>query len=561
MVLAPLVPLGKSMETRLVRGLFYCVLLLVLVGSSTQSRQVQGLTGTGWKKNPTYVLGPGAAASWDNSGVMAPCVIKDGDTYKMWYTGSDGVTLRIGYATSSDGISWTKFGANPVFNVGSPGSWDDQGVLEPWVIKEYGSWYTMWYVGVHGIEYSIGYATSINGISWTRKVDVLSPGYYDDSATIRRPTVIKDGSSYIMWYAGSPDWNVYRIFSAYSGDGLNWVKYDNDLDVAYDFVLSTGTPGSWDYTRVLDPAVLKSGDMYFMWYTGYNPMVGEAIGLAYGTTCNVWSKYGGNPVLTGTGAAWDSPYVRYPCVIQDRLDFKMWYTGNTNSGYAGRRIGYAENFMRMGGAMGLIDAPENTVYYIYPDYQGSKPAGTSYASLSDWTALGMVIGMSSNNQYITTDTDTAVVYHGDGSLAVPGKYSAVICGGRGVCGPVKAYEMTYGYTPAYVDYVAGPSLQFFTRAGTPIAGTAMSTSVVSTNQDMCIIMAFKVPTSGRNVIIMYGYGWKGSYAAALVFKYGAFFGREGIPQRDLSWYVYKWTDGDGDGFVDLSECILVAYGS
>ena len=559
MVLAPFVPWGKYMETRLVRGLFYCVLLFVLVGSSTQSLRVQGLTGTGWKKNPTYVLGPGAAASWDNSGVWAPCVIKDGDTYKMWYTGSDGVTLRIGYATSSDGISWTKFGANPVFNVGTAGSWDDQGVSEPWVIKE-DSTYKMWYVGVHGIAYQIGFATSINGISWTRNGIALSPGAGGDSSVIYRPTVIKDGSSYIMWYGGSSDGNIFKIFSAYSGDGWFWEKYDKNLGGVYDPVLSTGAAASWDDTRVYHPGVLKSGDVYFMWYTGYAGTGGQAIGLAYATTCNVWTKYGGNPVLTGTAAAWDSFDIRTPCVIQDRFDFKMWYTGSTGGGIPGRRIGYAVNFMEVGGAMGLIDAPEYTVFYIYPDYQGSKPAGTSYASLSDWTALGMVIGMSSNNQYITTDTHTGVVYHSDGSLVVPGKFSAVICGGRGVCGPVKAYEMTIECTPAYVDYVAGPSLQFFTRAGTPIAGTAMSTSVVSTNQDMCIIMAFKVPASDRSVIILYGYGWKGSYAAALLFKYGAWFGRANIPMREYSYYIYKWTDGNGDGFVDLDELSYVAGG-
>jgi len=73
-------------------------------------------------------------------------------------------------------------------------------------------------------------------------------------------------------------------------------------------------------------------------------------------------------------------------------------------------------------------------------------------------------------------------------------------------------------------------------------------------------MAFKVPTSGRSVIILYGYGWKGSYAAALLFKYGAWFGRANIPMREYSYYIYKWTDGNGDGFVDLGELSYVAGG-
>jgi len=70
----------------------------------------------------------------------------------------------------------------------------------------------------------------------------------------------------------------------------------------------------------------------------------------------------------------------------------------------------------------------------------------------------------------------------------------------------------------------------------------MDISVLSTNQDMFIIMAFKYVATGRHVIILYGYGWKGSYAAALWFKYrtGTWaFGRQGIPYRDNAYYIFK----------------------
>ncbi|MCM8786861.1 MAG: hypothetical protein NC935_02275, partial [Candidatus Omnitrophica bacterium] len=51
----------------------------------------------------------GTSGKGDSYHVSTPSVIKDGDTYKMWYGGSDGTNWRIYYATSSDGLTWTKY--------------------------------------------------------------------------------------------------------------------------------------------------------------------------------------------------------------------------------------------------------------------------------------------------------------------------------------------------------------------------------------------------------------------------------------------------------------------
>ena len=63
------------------------------------------------------VLAVGAAGSWDDDAVWGPAVLKEGSSYKMWYTGDDGANpSRIGLATSTDGITWTKAAANPVLS-------------------------------------------------------------------------------------------------------------------------------------------------------------------------------------------------------------------------------------------------------------------------------------------------------------------------------------------------------------------------------------------------------------------------------------------------------------
>ena len=52
----------------------------------------------------------GAAGSADSFSAADPTVLKDGSTWKMWYTGDDSSKKRIAYATSSDGITWAKGG-------------------------------------------------------------------------------------------------------------------------------------------------------------------------------------------------------------------------------------------------------------------------------------------------------------------------------------------------------------------------------------------------------------------------------------------------------------------
>ena len=68
---------------------------------------------------------------------------------------------QVGYATSADGISWTKNACNPVLDYGSVGSWDFYQAWNASVIyDDVADSYQMWYTGGPFEEGSIGYATS-----------------------------------------------------------------------------------------------------------------------------------------------------------------------------------------------------------------------------------------------------------------------------------------------------------------------------------------------------------------------------------------------------------------
>ena len=239
------------------------------------------LDGINWIKysgNP--ILDVSYTGGWDSLGVETATVIIDSiaptaERYKMWYAGQYFNSYRydIGYAFSSDGINWTKH-ASPVIQVGSTSEWDNGFLEGPSVMKE-GSIYKMWHCGydvsVDGSgtdgHTNIGYATSTDGINWTKYIDnpVLRTGADTwDSINVQDPHVIKQGSMYYMWYGGGSSTSNYdqQVGFAYSSDGISWTKS------TYNPVLAKGAPGQWDANTASFPSVVNDDGVLKMWYTG-----------------------------------------------------------------------------------------------------------------------------------------------------------------------------------------------------------------------------------------------------------------------------------------------------
>jgi uncharacterized repeat protein (TIGR01451 family) len=235
----------------------------------------------------TTVLQHGGSGDWDEGAVAVDCVMWDGSVYKMWYSGINGAftSESIGYATSPDGTTWTKYAGNPVVTPGSGADWDAQVVRESTVVFNDGT-YHMWYAGTSSFpNFSIGYATSPDGLTWTKyagnPVLTPTPGGFDD-VMVYAPQVVHYGGTYHMWYSGGdgPDNNQYVIGYASScdTDGVNWTKDPNNP------VLGLGAPGSWECGDSVDYCtVIRDGGAWKMYYSGASGACGGTdyqIGLA-----------------------------------------------------------------------------------------------------------------------------------------------------------------------------------------------------------------------------------------------------------------------------------------
>jgi hypothetical protein len=290
-----------------VLGFFTCV-------SPAQTQFVK------YKGSP--VLRVGSSAAWDNMGALTGGLIFDGNAYRIWYWGFTAVQMGTGYASSPDGIHWTK-SPNPVLTW-SPGvtAWPDQVIFE-------GGTYRMYYVLQGSSGFDAQLATSADGMSWTPDAQHNpmalrgNSGAWDDYFVDSR-VVMKQDTVWKMWYTGGRSTGKLRIGYATSSDGLNWTK-----PLSFP-VLGEGAPGSFDVGGVQIGDVQFTGSEYRMWYNA-----GAILGYATSSDGRIWLKYSGNPIFREDNVDFNSVFVGGSRIVQQGGVAKLWFDELPNSTVGG----------------------------------------------------------------------------------------------------------------------------------------------------------------------------------------------------------------------------------
>jgi predicted GH43/DUF377 family glycosyl hydrolase len=196
-------------------------------------RYAESADGVNWTSDQpltqdgTYQLVAGDLATGWNRGSYGPCDLIYNPSgfpdniniwnnkYVMYYMGTDGGNESIGLAYSDNGTHWTGYINNPVLSPGAAADWDNTGVGYCSVLNlSSGNW-QMWYGGGPNTKYGIGYATSPDGITWTKHPD--NPVFHKDDGKLWRnlrtytPWVLYDDArfsghgdayNYKMWFSG-----------------------------------------------------------------------------------------------------------------------------------------------------------------------------------------------------------------------------------------------------------------------------------------------------------------------------------------------------------------------
>jgi hypothetical protein len=139
----------------------------------------------------------------------SPCVLVESDIWKMWYVSATNWSLENGkpkhyyhikYAESADGIHWSREGKVCIDYKGK----DEYAIARPCVIREKDT-YKMWY-SYRGESYRIGYAESTDGIHWERKDEEVGLGVSEsgwDSEMVAYAFIFDHKGQRYMLYNGN----------------------------------------------------------------------------------------------------------------------------------------------------------------------------------------------------------------------------------------------------------------------------------------------------------------------------------------------------------------------
>ena len=310
--------------------------------------------------------------------------------------------LLVSYASLADGNGWVKYPGNPVMGSPELGTCFDLNVV-PWGTAKYNnyfSWrsqscialsrsedgvrwsepvkclecdptsgwednlnrasvwykdgvYHMWYCGQARGYTKIGYATSRDGVKFTRasRLPVMVSERPHEGFSVMNPYVRWDEAlgKWRMWYASGETFEPNVLCYAESKDGFTWEK--SPLNPI--FVKGRG----WDKDRVGGCEVHPLGDgRWIMFYIGYSDIHTARIGAAVSPDgIRGWTRLKANPLVEPTKGEWDSDACYKPSVVREKDRWLLWYNGRTATR---EYIGMVEH---KGLDLGALDVPYNRV--------------------------------------------------------------------------------------------------------------------------------------------------------------------------------------------------------
>lgn len=189
----------------------------------------------------------------------------------------------------------------------------------------------------------------------------------------------------------------------------------------------------------------------------------------------------------------------------------------------------------------LLGAPAGHVYFLYGEN-----------IVRDSVSVKMVFDMFENQQielyYQLNDpwVDSQGCPRPD--VIGSGKY-VVLFGGPFSQASVKYYEDT---RQAPVVFRLNDTYVWWeTMGGEILEETVMARLEFDEHHDIFLIEFF-TDSHGRGVFVFYGYGWRGTWAAALYFRKVIY---AEISEYTKPYYIFKWVDTNNDGFPSADEVI------
>lgn len=166
-----------------------------------------------WELEPPCLF-PQDGAAWERGGLYKPYLVREGDTYYLFYNAKNEQTPwleQTGLATSRDLKTWTRFSGNPIVHVGPKGvSVDDRFASDPAVFRHGREWALFYYGLSHDgkARELLALGTDPFHLRKTGQIliDVGPPGSIDDDYAHKPSLIAHDGALYHFYTAVSGKW-------------------------------------------------------------------------------------------------------------------------------------------------------------------------------------------------------------------------------------------------------------------------------------------------------------------------------------------------------------------
>ena len=237
----------------------------------------------------TYRVYVGAAAGAENtyfnvSGTSFTDTGAAGTAGSPTSSGAPG-NASVGLATSLDGIKWTRTGTAVIQGTGVGGDPDQYGTSGPslWIENDT---YNLFYISLDNSGYEGG----------TKRMCLATATNINGPWT-RKGAIITPGGGgwrnvaiYHRSIVKQPNGTYYMFFNAMGADGKEQIGLATATSITGPWtvddtnspVLAVGGAGSWDSVNVGDPCMYRVGDTWYMAYYGYNSTAAQD-GVAFTT--------------------------------------------------------------------------------------------------------------------------------------------------------------------------------------------------------------------------------------------------------------------------------------
>lgn len=166
-----------------------------------------------WERTPPILFAEDGT-DWEKGGLYKPCLMKDGDTYYLFYNAKTTGTPwfeQTGVATSKDLKTWTRFAGNPIIRNGDPDtSYDTRFASDPAVYRYKNKWVLYYFGRAKDGRCHELMALGDDLMHFTKTNEPLvSPGpkpSYDDDFTHKPTLIAHKGDLYHFYCAVGGKW-------------------------------------------------------------------------------------------------------------------------------------------------------------------------------------------------------------------------------------------------------------------------------------------------------------------------------------------------------------------